>query len=213
MENISNNIMKHHKFTTSQKNERLLHLLDGFNKEKTAQTSSLKERIQKNNSLINKEKRNSYKRPNKPATKIIVRIDNIDKFLLKLLIIIYIFFPVFSSYNIIISTNFMDSRNYYKIISSIWIYPDEIYLNGHPIFRDDSFNSYTIENNYIKVKSSTNSTNNIEIRYHDYYLNSMEEMFKSCDIIKTVDFQNFDMQNINNMMGMFQSCFSLKKYI
>ena len=166
MENISNNNMKNHKFTKSQTNERLGHLFDGLNKEKTVQTS-LKERIQKNNSLINKEKRINGIRPNKPGTKIIVRIDNIDKFLLKLLIIIYIFFPVFSSYNIIISTNFMDSRNYYKIISSYWTNPDEIFLNGNRIFEDGSINSYKIENTYIKVKSSKNSTNNIEIRYHD----------------------------------------------
>ena len=147
MKNTSLTNTKIHKFDKSLRNEQLKYSFDESNEEKNAHAFCLKEQIQENNLRINNEIISIDKRPKRSGTKIIFRIDNIYKLLLKLLIIINIFFPVFSSYNIIMTTNFKNSSEYYKILYS-FLTPDEIFLNDEQISNDGSINSYRYDFSY-----------------------------------------------------------------
>ena len=71
------------------------------------------------------------------------------------------------------------------------------------------FNNIKENINRIDLKENEN-IKKIEIKI-DYQIKSLENLFYQCKCIKSIDFKQFNRNNINNMSSMFYECSSLKE--
>ena len=160
--------------------------------------------------------------------------------LFKCLIIQNLICPFLSSYIIKLKTS-VDTNNFYNIINLNNINPPEVYVNSQLVSADISGIYLKVQlsgtNDEVKLVWSNviskytrilndnifepffEMTTNAENILHELTTIlviqqkpvNAEELFKDCNIIKSIDFQEFNMSIITNMKGMFHSCTSLEE--
>ena len=142
--------------------------------------------------------------------------NNIAINLLKLFIIINILTSIFS-YEIEITTRPLNKGNGYKIYNAraIGKRPNKVFLEDNEIGKGSlmNFNDnyYYDDNGYLVIYRNDESyVDTVKLTFNDL-IENMAEMFKDCDIIISVNFNNFDISHIKSLSHTFHSCTSLQK--
>ena len=180
------------------------------------------EKIKNNNNIINffsykyiiKEDKNqkilkNTKYKNSIQSKLVIKIH----FLFKLLIFINLYFHMFSTVRVIkIETKLMELKEKYKILTYKNSHaPSKINIdNGDDISFSDINDPIFKDDNSIFYRPSNLPESKIFKFTWNQEVTSFKELFKNCDIIKSIDFENYsETGKVTNMESMFDGCTNL----
>ena len=147
---------------------------------------------------------NNYRIPNIKRNPL--NVNTSSTFIFILFILVYFFLPI------IIDTSIIEVKlmphafgEFYPIYNHKNINrPEQIYLNNITIFINDSNNDFFCDmNESINFKPVSNVTYTIDLFFSNTF-NDLSNMFKSCEIIESVDFKNFNISEVTNMEHMFE---------
>ena len=130
------------------------------------------------------------------------------KTLLYPIIFIDLFVPMLSK-SITIYTDYIPVGEQFDVYYYYYArFPDSMSLYGYAINLCSGNNCYQKSGNYLKIKSN-NNYNKIILSY-SYSFSNAKQMFENCTKIISIDFNNFNMNDIINVSHMFYYCISLQ---
>ena len=129
-----------------------------------------------------------------------------------LILILTLIVSVFSDNYIYIEANYMYSSQYYKIIYYLWSgFPSSIYFNSYSISEEESdYGNYKKENYYLMIKPKYSGGGNSITLHFSSTIYDADSMFKNCNVIRSISFNNLDMTEIKYMTNMFEASSSLE---